>query len=139
MLKLHLGEDESETYGDKANTTPGTVGSILEAKYGLYSAFFDYCSSEITGYLEEAMAKRLDSLLSRDDLSRAILEEVGTRIEDRFRWFLTSYEAESLGLPNTPTGAAMAGTGRKPVHRRRPSFVDTDLLKDAFRAWITEQ
>jgi hypothetical protein len=145
MLKLNLGEDDSVSYPYDPRKDPATVGQILETRYGLYTGFFEICGPEIAKYMEEAMSKRLDSLLSREDVSRAVLEEVGTKIERRFVEFLDSYEAERIlatsGPYAVPSKAALEGTitGIREKGNRRPTFVDTGTLRDSFRAWLVDQ
>jgi hypothetical protein len=57
--------------------------------------------------------------------------------------FLSSQEAEKVGIPGTPTQAALRGVNhrrRHPYRRsnpRRPSFIDSGLYEASMRAWIT--
>lgn len=71
--------------------------------------------------------------------------------EAGFRQFISSQEAERVGIPGTPTLAALMGVSHRyknprrrsssavirRVGQRRPSFRDTGLLMRSYRAWIS--
>lgn len=155
MLKLHFGEDEA-TYDYVPKVSPGRKGKAgkpkttvdvakrLEAKYNLIGVFFELYEQEIADDLAQGMSDKLDSLLSGGTPFGDPLATVGVKVEERFREFLSSYEAERVGIPGTPTKAALAGVNHrlsKPFAKanpRRPSFIDTALFQENFRAWVEE-
>lgn len=129
--------------GSGGTQTTGDVAGWLEDRYHVMEVFFETHRDEIGGYLAEAYAGALETALmggaapGRMDPSSAAM----TRIEDRFREFLSLREIEKMGIPGVPTGAALRGVNHRMKHpyaRRaaRPSFVDTGLYQSSFRAWM---
>lgn len=63
-------------------------------------------------------------------------------IEARFKDFISSREAERIGLPGVPTKAALTGVNHRLAHPyrrsnpRRPSFRDTGLFMQSFKSWV---
>lgn len=143
MPTLHIGL-ESAIYGYGRRRSVKQVAEILENKYMLFSIFLDHCSQDIADFVGEEHLVFIDPTLSpRVRRSSPILADVGPKVEARFRRFITSYEAERVGIPATPTRAAKRGyrhIGRKQIiGRRRPSFKDSGLLIKNFRAWVTKR
>lgn len=123
--------------------TTGDVATIIEAKYGLMNAFFENKEVEIVGFLEESLGGALEDLLSGAPVSgRDPFAEGAEKIEERFRTFLSSREAETIGIEGTPTAAARKGVNHRLKHpyakanARRPSFIDTGLMESSFKAWV---
>jgi hypothetical protein len=64
------------------------------------------------------------------------------KIEQRFRDFISLREVERVGIPGVPTKAALRGISHRLLHpyarsnQRRPSFRDTGLYMNSFRAWV---
>jgi hypothetical protein len=138
-MKLHLGE-ESESYDYAPNKTTIEVASVLEKRYQIMETFADVYDQKMADDLASEMADRLEKLLSGGPKMADPLKGIGRRIEIHFQEFLTSYEAEGV-INGAPTQAALEGrTNRRGAPRgvRRPSFVDTELYKDNFRAWVEE-
>ena len=122
-------------------TTTGDVAKILEEKYHIMQVFFDENTQVIVEYLEDSVAGALESLLlGAPAVTFGPFGEGTRRIEKRFRDFIIRQEIEDLGIPGVPTAAALAGVNhRLKIKRghRRPSFVDTGLYVQSFRAWLT--
>jgi len=140
MPKLKLGENEANyTYGN-TNRTTVQVGKILEKRYELFSTFLEVCGQDISDGLAEGMAKRIDALIEGKAKSpENPYAGLGLSVEKRFRKFLNTYEAERVGIPGTPTKAAKKGINhRGKANYRRPSFIDSALLRDNFRAWVED-
>jgi hypothetical protein len=122
--------------------TTGDVAEFLESKYGVMEAFYRVHGSDVAGAVENSMEGALESLLmgrAVDPWSR------GMRVIEReFRDFISSREAERVGIPGTPTRAALRGVNHRLAHPyrrsnpRRPSFRDTGLYMTSMRAWVTD-
>jgi hypothetical protein len=143
LLTLHLGVLEqpyrARGKGITALTT-GDVAEILEAEYGLFEVFYEKHKDDVAGALADSIEGALESLL----MGQLVQPHAGgmQKIQQMFRDFITSYEAERVGIPGTPTKAALSGVNHRFKHPyknsnpRRPSFRDTGLLMNSFRAWV---
>lgn len=136
MPLLHLGVAVLPYGIGGGKKTTYDVGSILEEKYGLFSAFWQ---AEGRGVVD-LMARDLErALVSGKKPSFAYSMSEGTR---RFKQFISSQEAERVGIPGTPTKAALAGVNHRFVHPyvkgnpRRPSFLDTKQLQASLMLWV---
>ncbi len=129
-----------ETSKTQAITT-ADVAKILEDEYGIMQVFSKVHWKTIEKALVSSVEGALESLLMgqrTDPFAR------GTQaIEARFKRFISSYEAERVGIPGTPTKAALRGVNHRLKHPyrksnpRRPSFRDTGLYMDSFRCWVS--
>lgn len=126
------------------NKTTGDVATILEAKYGVMEAFYDNNEEVIVGDLTESLAGALEDVLAGAPIGdRDPFAEGSSKIEERFKEFLSSREAERVGIEGTPTAAARAGVNHRLKHPyaksnpRRPSFIDTGLYQASMKAWVT--
>lgn len=124
--------------------TTGDVATILEAKYGIMEAFFENKEVEIVGQLTESLAGALEDVLVGAPIAdRDPFAEGTSKIEESFKEFLSSHEAERIGIEGTPTAAARKGVNHRLKHPyaksnpRRPSFVDTGLYQASMKAWVT--
>jgi hypothetical protein len=144
-LKLHFGVLEQPYRASGARVgavTTGDVATWLENRYGVMSAYARVHRDNIAGAMESSLTGALESLLSGhrvDPFGRAMQQ-----IETGFKRFITSREAERVGIPGTPTKAALAGVNHRLKHPyrksnpRRPSFRDTGLYLASFRAWVEQ-
>jgi hypothetical protein len=142
VTTLHLGVlvQPYRTRSRKASAvTTADVAGWLEKRYGLMQKYYDVHGGDVVGpAIEKSLDGALESLLMGGNVDpwgsgmQAIMVD--------FRRFISSKEAENVGIPNTPTKAAIMGInhrlkkGRGP---RRPSFRDTGLYMNSFRAWVT--
>lgn len=129
---------------DAAFKTTGDVATILESKYGVMEAFFDNHEVEIVGDLTESLAGALEDVVSGAPVAdRDPFAEGTSKIEEKFKAFLSSREAERVGIDGTPTRAARRGVNHRFKHPyaksnpRRPSFIDTGLYQASMKAWVT--
>ena len=109
------------------NKTTGDVAAILEAKYGLFTAFFENKEERLVGHLEGGLSSALENLLVGGPLGLDPFAEGCSKIDEDFREFISSHEAEAVGIPGTPTAAAKKGINHRFKHpyakanARRPS------------------
>lgn len=122
-------------------TTTADVAHILEDKYGIMSAFYRVHKKDV----EKALVKSLRGSLEALMMGRRV-EPFGSAmssIEARFKTFISSQEAEHVGIHGTPTKAALRGVNHRLVHPyrrsnpRRPSFRDTGLYQASFKSWVS--
>jgi hypothetical protein len=143
-LTLHLGV-LVQPYRSKnrkaAALTTGDVAGFLEAKYGIMAAFYRVHDKDVAKSLESSLGGAMESLLMGkiiDPWGRA-----NQSIQAQFRDFISSREVERVGIPGTPTKAALAGVNHRLKHpyrranARRPSFRDTGMYMNSFRSWMT--
>lgn len=163
-LKLHFGvidvpyvanEPEAKTKGRakrgakakrvKASpdqTTTGDVAEILEEKYGIMEAFFENNENAIAGFLEEGLKGTVENLFTGAPATNDPFGSGTSKIEEAFKDFLSTREAERVGIEGTPTRAALRGVNHRLKHPyakgnpRRPSFIDTGLYQTSFKAWV---
>lgn len=150
---LHLGVDDVPYVGQLAATrkrvlthaqrvygrgkTTGQVMDELESKYHLIGTFLDVENDLISSIVEKAMAVAVD-----EDAEPTIPQNDLNRIEARFRQNLTKRRYDGL-IQGVPTLAALRGISHKymnPYAARgsRPSFIDTSLYRNSFRAWVED-
>ncbi len=141
-FKLHFGvlEQPYRARGKRVTAiTTGDVAEILETKYGVMAAFYRVHGRGVAGAMEQGLAGSLEALLMGrrvDPFGRAM-----QKIETQFKDFILSKEAERVGIPGTPTKAALKGVNHRLKHpyakrnQRRPSFRDTGMYVGSFRAW----
>lgn len=143
-LTLHLGVIEQpyrSRSGKSGALTTGDVAEILEHNYGVMGAFVRVHGDDVIGKaLEDSLAGAIEALAAGqavDPWGRGM-----QRIGAAFREFISSGEAERVGIPGTPTAAALRGVNHRLAHpyrmrnKRRPSFRDTGLYMASMRAWI---
>ncbi len=127
--------------GSPTPTSTYDVAKILEEKYGLMKAFYRAHQDDVVKALEGSLGKALEALV----LKRTI-DPWGPAMQDiqsQFNEFISSQEAERVGIPGTPTKAAMRGVNHRLRHPyakrnpRRPSFRDTGMYMNSFRAWVS--
>lgn len=142
-MKLHLGViDIPYDHTDKGTTT-GDVAEILEAKYHPMEIFYALHQQQIADDVAGGVEGVLETLMMTgkvQDLEVA-LQGACSKIDERFKDFLSNKEMESIGVPGVPTKAALAGkTSRKKRKKGspRPSFIDTGLYQASFKSWVDD-
>lgn len=124
--------------------TTGDVATIIEDKYGLFTTFFEVKELEIASYLEEGLGGMLENILIGGPLIADPFAEGCSKIDESFRNFISSREAETSGIEGTPTQAAKRGVNHRLKHPykksnpRRPSFDDTGLMMASEKSWIDD-
>lgn len=148
-LILHLGVlVQPYRFGRKGLTT-ADVAMILEAHYGVMTAFVTTHEKDIAKALEGSLQGALETLLMRGKVGAAeaslmagnAANQALQDIQKAFNDFISTGEAERVGIPGTPTKAALMGINHRFKHPhtgiRRPSFKDTGLYMGSMRAWMT--
>ena len=126
-------------YAAPGGQTTGDVAEILEQKYHIQEVFFELHKQYIAEALESSMANALESLLVGAPSNLSPTAEATSKIEDRFKQFLSNKELDALGYPGIPTKASLMGVNRRMKTKKggpRPSFIDTGLYQSSFKAWV---
>ena len=151
MPVLHLGV-AVQSYGERStkkgnkivagSPDTGDVAQWLEDKYGLMRAFFTAHEQDIADALSESVGDALEIMLNGGPETMDGFGAGASRIEEMFKDFISSQEAEQVGIAGTPTGAALRGVNHRLKHPyakanpRRPSFRDTSLYVSSFKCWV---
>lgn len=148
-MKLHLGVVDipyanMPEYGATAATgtqTTGDVATWLENKYHIMESFYELHDAEIADFIANSAKGAMESVMMGVGTPEEIKfdEKASEDIYDLFNKFIDSREIEGLGIPGVPTTAAKEGVNHRLKSKRgprRPSFRDTGLYEDAFKAWI---
>lgn len=137
MPNLVFAEEEG-FYAYDSKKTPQEVADALEKRYKLFSTFAEEKKEEIAEILSKGMEEVIQHLFETgEDLG---ISGVAVGVEELFADFIQFSEAEEV-IEGTPTDRALRGykTLRYPHEgQRRPSFYDTGLLVEKFRAWVEE-
>lgn len=128
-------------YDNKSGTADTVeVAKILEAKYGLFSAFYQLHEKDIKALLIDNLEGVLENLHMGGSAPADPFAGAMQKVQGLFRQFLFTGEVERMGIPGVPTQAALDGvshrTKSKKYGHRRPSFIDTGTMELAFRSWM---
>jgi hypothetical protein len=126
--------------GKVLSNTTADVAHILEAEYHVMGAYYRTHKKDISAAMVNSLQGALESVLMgrRPNPWGTAMSS----IESGFKKFISSREAESVGIPGTPTKAALRGVNHRLVHpyrksnQRRPSFRDTGLYMASFKSWV---
>lgn len=118
------------------------VARILEAKYHIIEQFYELHEEEIGEMFAEALGDTLADIMAGVAPPTINLHAAAeSRLEEMFHDFLTNEELAQTATPGVPTKAALRGVSHRFKHpyarrARRPSFIDTGLYLQAFKAWM---
>ena len=141
-MKLHLGV-LVQTYQKSKGITTGNVAEILEAEYGIMGAFFKKHGQQTADDMAGNLADFIGGVSNPGAQGANVFNGAMAKTETRFKRFLSSKEAERVGIPGTPTAAALRGISHRKAHpyrksnSRRPSFIDSGLYQASMKAWIS--
>ena len=141
-LKLHLGV-LVQTYQKSKGITTGNVAEILEAEYGIMGAFFKKHGQQTADDMATNLADFIGGVNNPHAQGANLFNGAMAKTETRFKHFLSSKEAERVGIFGTPTQAALRGVNHRLSHPyrksnpRRPSFIDSGLYQASFKSWVT--
>lgn len=139
-ITLNMGVLDIPYTDTNSKTTTGEVAEILEKKYRVMEGFYELNAQEISDNIAVSLNNALESVaLGANPLNINPFAEATSKIETRFKQFLEREELAKLGRSGVPTLAAMKGYSSRLKKRRgspRPSFIDTGLYEQTFKAWI---
>lgn len=139
MPVLHLGVTDIPY---STGQTTGDVAEILEHKYDVMGNFVGLHEPQIAADLENSLEAEMENLLLGAPRSSDPFAGAASKIEHRFRQFLSLKEMDALGVPGVPTAASLAGYSKRFKQKQkksrgpRPSFIDTGLYQRSFKAWV---
>jgi hypothetical protein len=141
---LNLGVIVQPYRAEDAKSRPVTTADVakwLENEYGIMQVFARVHWTAIESSIRISMQNSLEALVMGrrvDPFGRGMQV-----IQSRFKQFISSSEAERVGIPGTPTGAASRGVNHRRKHPyaksnpRRPSFYDSHTYANSFAAWMS--
>jgi len=119
--------------------TTAEVADILEEHYHIMEKFYERREDAIMESLHDALGKAIRSMMmGGPEVENPFLGALDG-IEHEFKEFLDTEEMASTGTPGVPTKAALRGVNNRlkiSSGPRRPSFIDTSLYQQSFKAWI---
>ena len=147
---LHLGVIDVP-YATEGTST-GDVAEILEKQYSVMGNFADLHADEIQELVEISFAEAVENVLAGMPAQIAKpMNQAADDIKNLFTTYLNDEEIAGTGQDGVPTQAALDGvrtslkmkkeiknikTYRSRVRgTRRPSFVDTGMYRNSFKAW----
>jgi hypothetical protein len=143
---LHLGVIDVP-YATEGTST-GDVAEILEKQYSVMGNFAALHADEIQELVEIAFAEAIENVLAGQPARLAKpMNQAASDIKKIFTTYLNNEEIAETGQEGVPTAAALAGKRtslkkmkelkkpRRRVRTRRPSFVDTGMYRNSFKAW----
>lgn len=159
-LYLHMGvvvipyANEDHARGIRSVTTWDVArwleGSRDRPRYQVMNTYYRVHQREILQRIHQGAVRGLRQEIMGgpriDPYARAMTQTMAG-----FRQFISSQEAERVGIPGTPTMAALLGISHRyanplrrrsnevirRVGRRRPSFRDVGLYQRSYRSWLS--
>ncbi len=135
-----------QTKPTSGTVTTGDVAGWLENRYHVMEIFYEEKQADIAGDLELSVSGAIESFIMGAPAQLDPFGGATSKIEDRFKQFLSQGEIERLSYPGIPTQASLdrrAGKGRSSRFKRKgktsktgPSFIDTGLYQASFKSWI---
>lgn len=129
--------------------TTGEVAEKLESEYGVMEFFVKNNHEQITGAIEKSIIGGLQNVvIGRPPADFNYLNQACSEIEKDFKHFLGAKEMDGK-VGGVPTLASIEGVSHRFKHKSRkrasksrvrnnpgrPSFVDTGLYRQSFKAW----
>lgn len=146
VVILHLGVIDVP-YATEGTTT-GDVAEILEAKYDVMGNFDALHHADIEEVIAISLSEAIDSLVQGAPATLDPFGQACADVQQMFVTYLDNEEIAETGQAGVPTAAALAGVRtslkkkkelknpRKRSLGRRPSFIDTGMYRDSFKAWV---
>jgi hypothetical protein len=140
MPTLHIGVFDLPHLDPRHST--GDIAAFLEARYGLFSGFYEMHKAEIHNMIAQSYANAVVSVLRHgaprtlNPYGRAI-----SQIEHLFKQDIDMRRFDGR-LPGVPTQASLEGRSKRfksgftRGRRARPSFLDTGILRGDIAVWV---
>jgi hypothetical protein len=152
------GRRGSARRGYGTNKTTGDVAELLEAKYKLFSTFYEMNKKMIVDEIKQSLVCSVRNVFAGQPAAIDVNAEACSRITAKFKDDLAMRKFDGV-IKGVPTHAAQLGIshrfkdpafirrgGKKvpmrrgsPVMRRhpeRPSFIDTGQLQSSLVCWV---
>jgi hypothetical protein len=151
--KLVLGVIDmpyGHAYGEDTidpNITTHQVAVKLEKRYRIMHSFYEAHKVEISQDIADAYGAMISNLFNGRPLRKdQAMGQATSRIPALFHKFLDTKQLDGT-MPGIPTKRSLEGIShrkKKRVHHKkgqvivRPSFEDSLLYRNSFKAWMTE-
>jgi hypothetical protein len=133
------GKAIASTVAANGAQTTADVAQILEDKYHIMEIFFEENVETIGDSVVQSMADAFDLLVDTGSPPDRIFPQEGQAdIQVAFNKFIDTQAMDGV-QPGVPTKAALNGVQTRFKTRKgppRPSFRDTGLYEQSFRAWV---
>lgn len=147
MPVLHLGVIDlpyvkKQGSGKKhaSHVTTGDVAEFLEDEYHVMETFVNEQEGSVASLLEKSVQGTIENMLMGGPSNQDPFGEGTSKIEEAFKEFIDTKQMDKLGIPGVPTQASLDGVSHRFKGKKsgtaRPSFQDTGLYEDSFRAWV---
>lgn len=139
---MHLGvEDLPYSEPEHQGDTTAEVAQKLEDEYQVMQHFADHHADFISIAIENDISKGIDALMRGLPLNMQ-LNGACDKIKVMFNYFLDNKEMD-YQVPGVPTKASLQGKSSRLkkglLPGTRPSFIDTGLYEQSFRAWVDDK
>lgn len=152
IVKLHLGVIDVP-YAAADGQSTGDVAEILESKYAVMENFDALHHDEFEELVAISISEAIENLVAGAPAgSVKPFAQACSDIELMFKQYLNDEEIAETGQEGVPTQAALDGVRtslkkKKEIKNakkyrsrvrgtRRPSFIDTGMYRDSFKAWV---
>ena len=147
---LNLGVVDIPYTDHTSSETTGDVATWLEDKYHVMEIFYDMHQGDIIEALESDICAALENTLAGHPSKGDVFLGAYGKIENEFHKYLDGEEMKGH-VDGVPTQAALKGIssrfkkGKNNIYRKgktiatgvaRPSFIDSGLYRQMFKAWI---
>ena len=152
-MKLNLGVIDIPYIETEESETTGEVAEKLERQYGVMMLFYLNNSQSIADKLGESFTNAIDNaILGAPEIpANQMFNDACQEIQTKFKQFLDMKEMDYM-VRGVPTKASLMGVshrfkkvggkragytkGKKGIRPPRPSFIDTGLYRQSFKAWV---
>ncbi|MCO4880231.1 hypothetical protein [Paraburkholderia caribensis] len=145
-MKLHFGVIDQQ-YRNGQST--GEVATILEKKYDVMGTFAAHSTSDIKDALTNSIGDAVQAIMSGQPVPADPFAEGTDEIQEKFRRFL---DTNAHGIVTDASKQGVSGRFKDKYNRQgkrgqapglssgqvRPSFIDTGLYQNSFKAWVEE-
>lgn len=144
VLDVAYGQPAGRKKAAAISKTTGDVAEILEDKYHVFEHFWQARDDKIVGAMSDDIRDFLEDRLSGARANAVNFTAAESAIGTMFQEFINTKTMDSLGYPGIPTQAAQKGVNHRLKHPyakdnpARPSFKDTGLYMQSFRAKVEE-
>lgn len=134
--KLPKGARIAKGYGEGKNSAE--VAKELEERYELVDTFYLGIEEDLAFALEEFYEEEIETIMMEKPPKKIPSDKMTKKIEREFRQYL---QKEEHGIHTLAAQRGVSHLLPQPYSRKnrpRPSFIDTGLYMQSFRAWVEE-
>lgn len=125
-------------YVDEPGVDTGDVAQWLENKYDVMGRFWLLNQQQFADDMAESVAGIIENMMAGAPAGMDPFASAMGDIETQFHLYIANEDITQTGGNGVPTKAALDGVNHRLKLRhgpRRPSFLDTGLYENSFKAW----